>query len=69
MCVSATFGDCLRDLRNEAGVSQLDVAIGLGVTSSTVSKYECGRLHPNDEDRFLDRWTNAIMEAVASRRH
>lgn len=45
----ATFGERLRFLRQQRGLSQADVADLLGVTNVTISDYERGRRRPGGE--------------------
>lgn len=47
------FGKRLSVLRRKAGLSQIDLATKLGVTSQAVSKWECGNAVP-DIDILLD---------------
>ena len=42
-----TFGDKLRSLRENAGLSQLKLAKELGLGASTIGQYEKNRREPN----------------------
>jgi transcriptional regulator with XRE-family HTH domain len=42
------FGSWLRWAREEAGISQRDLAAILNVTDATISHWECGRRAPED---------------------
>lgn len=41
------FGDRIRELRNEKGLTQLELAKLLSLSKSNISKYESGDLEPN----------------------
>ncbi len=45
----ASFADRLKELRNEAGITQSALAEKLGIAMNTLSKWERGESHPNDE--------------------
>lgn len=44
-----SFGSRLKELRNEKGISQKDVAINIGVAITTISQYENDSRFPNEE--------------------
>ena len=45
----ASFADRLKELRNEAGITQSALAEKLGIAMNTLSKWERGESQPNDE--------------------
>ncbi len=42
----------LRQLREDRGWSQLDLALRLGVSQNAVSKWESGRVVPSEANRY-----------------
>jgi transcriptional regulator with XRE-family HTH domain len=61
----------LRDLRVEAGLTQMDVAARLGTTPAKVSAWEVGRVVPPTRvlvelARTLSVDANALLEAIAA---
>lgn len=41
------FKERLKELRNQAGLSQVDLAIQLGLSKSTIGAYEVGQIDPS----------------------
>ena len=46
-------GERLQELRKDRGVSQADLAQLLGVSSNTISSYECDRSDPDDDIKII----------------
>ena len=46
-------GERLQELRKDKGVSQADLANLLGVSSNTISSYECNRSDPDDNLKII----------------
>ncbi|MBQ9679193.1 MAG: helix-turn-helix transcriptional regulator [Ruminococcus sp.] len=46
-------GERLQELRKDKGVSQADLADLLGVSSNTISSYECNRSDPDDHLKVI----------------
>lgn len=46
------FGDKLRQLREEKGVTQQQLADALGITKSAISNYECGAREPKENETW-----------------
>lgn len=70
-------GERLQELRKDKGVSQIDLARLLGVSSNTISSYECDRSDPDDKikiilaqffDVSIDYLLGLINEPVSYRR-
>ena len=55
------FGERLRELRIENGLTQLQLAQILGISKSNISKYEAGNVEPN-----LDIITNVAIQFCVS---
>ena len=46
-------GERLQELRKDRGVSQVELAKLLGVSSNTISSYECNRSDPDDNLKIV----------------
>lgn len=46
--------DTIRDLRTEAGLTQVELAERLGVNPNTIAHWENGRAHPGSASRAID---------------
>jgi transcriptional regulator with XRE-family HTH domain len=58
-----------RSIREAAELSQLDVARGLGVTPTSVSRYEAGQREPRDPvllARYVELLRRLMREGVAN---
>lgn len=51
----ASIADRLKELRNEAGITQSALAEELGIAMNTLSKWERGESQPNDADDLSGR--------------
>ena len=49
----STFGERLKELREEAGLTQEELAIDIGVTKNTVYRWETKPNLPKEETRFM----------------
>ncbi len=55
----------IRELREERGLTQLQVAIGIGVTPATVYNWERGKFEPKASQlRALAQFFNVSMDAI-----
>jgi transcriptional regulator with XRE-family HTH domain len=55
----------LKEIREEKGVTQLEVAFGIGVTPATVANWETGRSEPKARHlRALAEFLGVSMEAI-----
>jgi len=46
-------GEDIKQIRNQAGLTQANFAYALGVSKKTVEAWECGRNNPNGSSRRL----------------
>jgi len=53
----ANWGSRSRRLRNNLGMTQLELALKVGVTPCTVSTWECGRRTPN-------KWLQPVLKQL-----
>lgn len=53
-----TIGDRLRKAREDSGLSQLELALAIGVSRNSVSNYEVGVV-PNPRDIVINAWSRA----------
>ena len=70
----ATFGERLRELRNEKGLSQIELANQLGVAGNTVSIWELDERLPRDKyieslSDLLDTPMTYLMGVTDDRKH
>ena len=60
-------GELIAELRKDLGMKQTDVAAHLGVSTGTISNYECGRYEPDLEtvrqlSRLFNVTSNYLLE-------